>query len=541
MSWLDRFCGPRETTDRISGLGSLSEITDFPGNDRSAATSVKTILAAGGLLLLAGTIGCGNMYRPTVTPINPTGPSAQPTAELVVVSQPGMVGGAIVPSACPTPTNPQTQYADPGVTTVVDFSGDAVMAQAQIGYGPLTFAIASGGATAFSPNVDCSLSNIPASTGLQTRNVATSTLLTGEIPVNMLTGSTSTFVVQRGFTSGSTTGTDSIAQMTGSPLSLKQTIAVDPTPINVIGAAATQRVYVISQGSPTANPGWGACDTPTSVGTIGTADAIDTSTNTRTGQLPLGICPVYGLMTPNTLRAFVMNRGSGTVTVINAQLNAIDTVNNLATGGGMNGSGSICLSPVNTDGSCPTGAGPLYADFYAAGNILAVANYDAGTVSFIDTSTDIYGNDSPTFGKIVGTVAVDPHPIALTILQDGSRVYVACEGSSNTSSAGTAPGTVDIINMSSYSVQKVIDLSSNPDTSINPRSIVSIYNFPIGKVYVSSQGSANLVIIRTDTDTLDTTVGIQGPIVDIHVSSPYPGESAPSAINNSRSVGSGMP
>ena len=517
MSWPDRFRDPREQSGHSSNRRFFRNAGLLKNNSRIASPAV---IPAVGFMLIGAVLGCGNQYRPTVTPVTPTGPSAQPTGDLVVLSQPDMNSGAVVPSSCQGGTS--DPYSSPGIATIIDFSGDSVMAQAQIGYGPLTFALASGGALAYSPNIDCSLTNVPASTSsLLTKNVQTSTLLSNEIPVNVLSATTSLYVVQRGY--DTLQGSDSVAQMTGSPESLKQTISVDPVPINAVGASGSQRVYVISQGSASSAPAWGDCDNPTSVTATGTADAIDTGTNTLTGQLPLGVCPVYGLMTPNTLRTFIMNRGSGTLSVINSQLNALDTVNNLSTGGGMNGSGTIAV-----------GAGPIYADYYPNTQILATANYDSGTVSFIDASTDIYGNDSPTFGKVIKTVTVGAHPIALSVLQDGSRVYVACQGS-NTSSIGTAAGSVSVIDMSSYTVEKTIPLS------INPRSIVSIYNYPIGKVYVSSQTSSQLTVIRTDTDIISSTIGMQGNIVDIHVSSPYPGASETNAITNSRSIGSGMP
>uniref|UniRef100_A0A372IRF1 YncE family protein n=1 Tax=Paracidobacterium acidisoli TaxID=2303751 RepID=A0A372IRF1_9BACT len=497
---------------------SLQDINNF-NSTSSAAKPFHKAFHMSVMLLLAVMAGCGNQYRPTVTPINPTGPSAQPTAQLVVISQPGMDNGAIIPSNCMA-----NAYADPGVTTVIDFSGDSVMAQAQIGYGPLTFALASGGTSAYSLNTDCSVSNISATTTLQTKAVQTSTLLSGLIPINALSTTSSLYVVQQNVT---TPGADSVGQFTGSPEKLQQTISVDPVPVNIVGATSAQRVYAISQGdSDGASPQRGDCDNPSAVTATGMADAIETATNTATARIPLGVCPVYGMMTPDTLRTFILNRGSGTVTVINSQLNALDSTNNLSTGGGMNGSGTITV-----------GAGPIYVDYYAASQILATANYDSGTVSFIDASTDIYGNDSPTFGRVIKTVTVGAHPVDLSILQDGSRVYVACQGS-NTSSIGTAPGSVYVINLPGYNVEKSIPLT------INPRSIASIYNYPIGKVYVSSQNSSNLTIIRTDTDVISSTVGIQGNIVDIRASSPYPGASAPTSTNyitNSRSIGSGMP
>ena len=103
-------------------------------------------LAAAALLVLVGTTGCGSQYRPVITPVQPTGPAAQPTAYAVVFSQPGLVPPTqLSASAVPCPgssfgNSGFAEYANPGVVTILDFSGDSVMAQAQLGVGPLTFA-----------------------------------------------------------------------------------------------------------------------------------------------------------------------------------------------------------------------------------------------------------------------------------------------------------------------------------------------------------------------------------------------------------------
>jgi hypothetical protein len=49
--------------------------------------------------------------------------------------------------------------------------------------------------------------------------------------------------------------------------------------------------------------------------------------------------------------------------------------------------------------------------------------------------------------------------------------------------------------------------------------VVSTSNSLYGKVYVSSPDSTFLTIIRTDQDIVDTTVLIEGNLVDVRVSS----------------------
>lgn len=486
-----------------------------------------------GILLLAAT-GCGNQYRPVVTPIQPTGPAALPSAYITVLSQPDYVpltSGVTGPCASGT-------YSTLSIFTLVDFSGDSIVAQANGGNGPLTFSLEAGGANAYAPNCDGTLTTAEATTtSLQTKYVQNSTLLpsdSGWLPGNTLFANSSLYVTEicpAGKTctcpNGGTTAsgcTDFVAQMTGSPEALKQYIQVAPSLINLVGFSTGQRIYAISQGNSAGGtqPAWGNCATPSAVTVNGEADAIETSTNSISATLPLGVCPVYGFMTPDLQRTFIMNRGSNNVTVINSQLNALDTTN----------------SNLKPNATIPVGAGPVYADYYRNGQILVTANYDSNTISIIDVSLDVYGNDSSTFGTVLATIPVGLHPVEVSVLQDGSRVYVANQGVIAADGSVSTPGSVSIVDLTTYQVEKTIALTSNP------HAIASVYNYPIGKVYVASQNSPYLTVIRTDSDIVSATPEMQGSIVDMRVSAQYPGQATSGSSNyqtESRSVGSGAP
>jgi DNA-binding beta-propeller fold protein YncE len=472
--------------------------------------------AAAALLVLVGAAGCGSQYRPVINPVVPTGPPAQPTSYAVVFSQPGLVpptDPSLPPTSppCPASGGVFTAYPNPGVVTILDFSGDSIMALANVGNGPLGFAVDPTGSTAYSENCDGTISAVPISIALQSNKVGSSTLLTGAVPINSLVAGTSQYVTEQ--------GRDAIAAMAGSPPALKQEVFVAPSVINVTGVSASQRVYSISQGNIN-TPGfaWGTCATPSAVSVTGEADAIEVTNNTISARLPLGVCPVYGVSSTDGRRAFILNRGSGTITVINSQLNTLDTA--------LNATGTINLC----GGTTPCNAGPVYGELYTPGNMLVVSNYDNSTVSVIDVSLDVYGNDSPTFGKVLATVPVGSHPAAVTVLQDGSRAYTANEGD----------GTVTVVNLTSFTAQKTIQLGNG---SPNPRTVVSTYNYPAGKVYVVSQNSPYVTIIQTSTDVISATVQVQGNVVDVRTTTQYAGSTTQggNTVTGSRSVGSGAP
>jgi YVTN family beta-propeller protein len=311
-------------------------------------------------------------------------------------------------------------------------------------------------------------------------------------------------------------------------LALFQEVAVAPAVVTLTGSAgvtgtsataSAQRVYAISQGTTGSSAKWGDCSNPSAVTIAGEADGIEASTNSVSSRLPLGICPVYGVTSLDGLRTFVMNRGSGTVSVINTQTNTLDTA--------LNATGTITL-PVAAGA---TTAGPVYAAFFPQSQIVATVNYDSNSVSFINAPLDVYGNDAAGFGQILATVPVGSHPSAITLLGDGSRAYVANSGD----------GTVSVISMTSFNVQKTIAVGNHP------RTISSTYNNPIGKVYITAPDSNVLTIIRTDTDVISTLVTLQGFGVDVHATTQYSAATGTTSntpansIVTSDSAGSGAP
>ena len=492
---------------------------------------------AGALLALAGAVGCGNQYRPVITPVRPTGPASEPTSYVVAFSQPNLTQLA-TGATSPCPNTSATATPQPGVVTLIDFSGDTILAQAVVGPGPQTFALDPSGTSAYSANCDGTLSTAPISQTLQSKNILTTTLPASPttnavtFPTNILVTGSGEYISEPHPQDLETPNQSAVAALTnntsGVP-SVKQEIPVAPSLINTVGTATSQRIYAISQGNSTNGAGvqWGQCDTPSSVPTFGEVDGIETSSLTVSSQIPVGTCPVYGLMTPDGRRTFILNRGTGTVSVIDSVKNQLDL-----------GSPSQFINQKDGSISVGTGAGsgPVYADFYAPSSLLVTANYDDDTISIINVTINgaVQGfTDTPNFGQVLATVKVGHHPASVTILQDGSRAYVADEGDLGDGQNGN----VTIVNLSSFTVEATLPVSGHP------RSIASTYNAPIGKVYTIAQDSPYMTVIRTDTDVVSASILLQGNGVDLHTTTQYAGTSGTSAnaITQSRSVGSGAP
>jgi DNA-binding beta-propeller fold protein YncE len=451
---------------------------------------VLLIETAAAIAVAVVVAGCGSTYRPVVTPINPSGPAPQPSALAVVVSS--------------------TSTTAPGIATVIDYSGDTIMALAPIGPGPLAFSVDENGTTGYTVNSDGTVTNFPVSSQLQEKNITYSTLPAAAQSVGLFSPSAGLWVADLD---------GNVADvLTGSPETFKLTIPVAPTPVAIEGAAVLgERNYAISLNTTTTSTLTYqdmTCNTaPATVTQTGEADALEVASYSVSARIPLGACPDYGIQSYDSRRFFVLNRGSDTITVINSQNNTLDSC---APFTNQNGQPVTChpTLPLSTTAVTATGitppngttgmaatAGPVYGEYLPATQQLVVSNYDGGTVSVIDVSLDEYGNDSPTFGTTY-TIPVGTNPASVTALSDGSRAYTANQ----------ADGTVTIVNLTSHTVEKTLTVVGHP------RTVVSTSNSLYGKVYVASPDSNYLTIIRTDQDIIDTTILVQGNIVDVRVS-----------------------
>jgi DNA-binding beta-propeller fold protein YncE len=450
------------------------------------------LVQAGAIFAAAALVaGCGNNYRPVVTPTNPSGPAAQPQSFAVVVTAPSPIS--------------------PGITTVIDYAGDSILAQAPIGPGPTAFTLDETGYNGYTLNTDGTLTNIPISSTLQAKNVTFSTLPSTAKPLNLYSPSAGLWATDL---------TGNLADVfTGNPMTLLLSIPLAPTPVMVMGPPLRgSRLFAVSQNivSPTGLE----CNNSPTTQPLGVVTPIEVASYTTDTPIPTGKCPVYAVQSADSVRLFVLNRGSDTVSVINSQFGTLDACTPFLNQAGQtvtchptlplstSALTATGIIPPNcnyaTDHTCggmPTTAGPVYAEYNAAKSLLVVADYAGNTITVIDVSLDEYGNDSATFGTTY-TIPVGQNPASVTVLVDGSRAYTANQ----------TDKSVTIANLSSYTVEKTLPVTGYP------RTVVSTQNSSYGKVYVGSPNTNYLTILRTDQDIVDTTVLLEGDIVDVRVS-----------------------
>ncbi len=482
---------------------------------RTAFAQIGVAVAAVAVSALIG--GCGDNYRPVVTPVGTNGPAPQPSSYAVVVSTTGS--------------------STDGVVTIIDYSGDTIMTEATIGPGPTAFTLDELGATGYTINSNGTLSDFAISTSLQTKNVLSSTLPPTAQPVNLMPPSSGLWVTDL--------NGNVVDQFAGSPQAFLRAIPVTGTvtnpntlPMFIAGSPTVSggREYVISQDVADTAPM--TCNQmPRTVSTLGAATPIELSSNTADPAIPVGKCPVYAIPSAGQQRLYVLNRGDDTLTVINVPNNTLDQCPVPLVAGACpapyntNQNGQpITYHPVlplstasltaanappncdiTTNPTCGMGsiAGPIYAEYNQATQQLVVANYDGGSISVIDVSLDEYGNDSPTFGTTysisVGNTT-SPNPASVTVLYDGSKAYTANQND------GTANGTVTVVNLSTHTMEKTLTVVGHP------RTVVNTQNSEFAKIYVASPDSPYITIIEsspTVTDLVDTKVLVEGTVVDV--------------------------
>ena len=441
----------------------------------SGVGRLRPVVLTGTACLLATMLGCGNVYRPIVTNIPPVQPAPQPQKYAVVLScgtGQGNTAALTVSQAC-------TGANSVGLASSVDFSGDSVLTRLNLSGGPLWETLNTNGAAAYSVNSNGTINTFGTVPKFETNQIESSTLLAGALPVMALSETGAYLYVAE-------PGRSAIAVMYGNPVGVQLEIPVSANPAYLIGNHQTQRIYALSQGPNVSGTG---CTAAAGNGSI---TAIELLTNTISTIIPAGACPIYGVMSQDNRRTFVLNQASGTVTVIDSEQNQLDlNPNNPNNPSAPNFRNGVITLPTGPNGLKPQ---PVWADIYNTGSILAIVSQQSNTLTLINVSLDSYGNDTPNFGQIIATIPVGNNPTSVAVLQDGTRVYVANQ----------ADETVNSVSLTSNQVLATIPVAGHPI------SIAATTGTPTGKVYALSPDSNILSIIRTDNDTISNSLVMTG-------------------------------
>ena len=451
-------------------------------SDRKPVAASRLRIASRIIVVSFATIAlaaCGNTYRPVVASINPVGPAAQPTKYAVAISS----------------TGPTT----PGLVNFIDFSGDTIVNTTLIGVNPKFFQLANTGFEGYTINGDGTLNSFSIAASLLASDVLQSTLFSNSNPVDIYSQGVFTYVAEA--------GRNAVAQLSGLPPALQQELPTGANTIYTVGAGTSPRAYALVQGvSPTGT---------------GSALPIETNNNTIDSPIPVGIAPTYGVMTADSRRAFILNKGSNTVSVINAQTNALDTFQ-------LNG---VTLNTI------PVGVAPVWAGFAPTLNELLVANQGngvaPGSVTIVSiplcSQTTVTSNpncdpanpvDAVGFGQVIANIPVGINPFMIAVMQDATEAFVANAGNPNlpcSLPSGTNPAncSISIINLATNTVVATIPAIASTNQADGyvhgrPNWIAVTTGTPTGKAYVTAGDSTDISIIRSDDNLMQTHISLQG-------------------------------
>jgi len=397
--------------------------------------------------------------------------------------------------------------------TLVNVSGDSPMTTPNLGPDyttqPYYFVLGPNGGMGYTLNDNNTVSSFSVSTSLQSNAVQQTALPANTTAVSIYSDFSFTYVAENS-TDVQSTG---VGQYSGLPLSLKQTFPAPSgqSPVYIVGIPNSARAYIINQAkfSGTLN---NDLSQPGQIQTIETAtSSVDTT------PITVGAGPVYGVMTADQRRAFILNKTDGTVSVINVPGNVLDAVPPLA--GSATSNNPISLAP---------GTNPVWADLAPSLNELVVLNQGGGSlpgtgsVTIISiplcNATSLPSNpkcdpnnpvDAADFGTILTTpnpITVGANPVMVAVLQDGSKAYVLNEGDS----------TVSVISLTTNTVVATVPVPQSP----NPTWIAATTGEPTGKVYVTSPNSNTMTVITTQDDQIHSLINLQGAGMGVRVTVP---------------------
>lgn len=372
----------------------------------AAAAAVLAVMA----LYIAG---CGETYRPIITPNPQPGGDPQGSRRAITIAK---------------------NDAGNGAADIIDVSGDSVLLDLYVGVNPAMGTFSLGGGAAFVVN-----------RGSQTLSV---------VPVY---GGTNVTTVSLPLTS-------------------------DPVSAGISGGY----LYVADQAN-------------------NVVDIVN-SANVMIGTISVGTTPVAIGQSPDGTKAYVVNQGDSTVSVITTNSNVVSTTINVGAAGvtspaaiasssdgkwlmvSGNGSGNVAIIDTSTYAvtAAPVGTGPTQVVFDPHLLRFYVVNTGGNSLSVFDES-------SGTAVNFLATVSVGAAPSSVAVLNDGSRAYTA----------NTGDGTVTVVNVQSLTVSKTI-----PNVATGAQVVKWIAaSSDAKKVYVAVYGSnqttdpGNTTIIATSNDT----------------------------------------
>jgi YVTN family beta-propeller protein len=396
------------------------------GKSGAAAALLAAIFSLG----LFGS-GCGDVFRPVANPQPQPGGDPQGAAHVLVVSSNG---------------------TNPGTAIVIDATGDTIVGSFTIGRNPVHAAFASGtdlvvnrddhNVNAFTLAVPGSSSDAPNSIISLPGPTPSSPNDPSASPVFVAAAEARVFVAEPGLTPPMVAD----ISLASSPPTISQ-IPVGRNPVALVPTPDGTQLYCLNKDD-------------------GTVSVILPATSEVVATIMVGASPVWGAVSSDGSRVFVVNQGDSTLSVIDTTTNTV-------------------IQPTKP---LPVGAGPNYITYQASLSRFYVTSPSDKSLSIINNNVD-QNQCALTPGLCVQKVSLagapcnGQHPISVTALADGTRVYVADD----------MTNSVCVLNTTNNTFTKSIPVGTAPVfIASNPGST---------RVYTANFGSGDVSLIQTSSDT----------------------------------------
>ncbi|MFZ3210907.1 MAG: hypothetical protein WA188_05280 [Terriglobales bacterium] len=410
-----------------------------------AGARAAVLAAVLGLIVFCS--NCGDEYRPVANPVLLPGGDPQLTAHALVVS---------------------TNGSNQGAAVVIDVSGDTAVASFTVGRNPVNATFISG--TDYVVNqADHNVNALILAAAGSQQDLPNSTItLPGPTPLTPNVPSASpvfaapaggkVFVTEPGSVAPTCAGSGNCVadiSVASVPPGVSH-IPVGNNPVALVATPDGTQLYCLNMAD-------------------GTVTVIFPATDQVVATLPVGASPVWGAVSSDGTSVFIVNQGSSSVSVIDTNT---DTV-------------------IHT---LPVGTGPNYITYQASLNRAYVTSPAGNSLSIID-------NNKGTVQTIpmAGPPCNGQHPISVTALADGTRVYVADDVTSS----------VCVLNTVNNAFVKSIQVDATP---VGPAGIAS--NSDSTRVYTANQGTA-VFSIASISRVNDPATGAAAVTVTTSNSNPF--------------------
>ena len=277
--------------------------------------------------------------------------------------------------------------------------------------------------------------------------VTTISLPTGSTPSFVATTETATVYVAN-------TGNNTVSAIATTNNVIEPPLSGIPVGVHPVALAETPNQQVLYA----ANRGTGG-----SGGSVTSINPVDRSVNPTIANATW-VSPVSVVARSDSNRAYVLDQGSGLVSVIDPATNSV--VNSVSVGVGAN-----------------------FMVYEPTRNRLYVSNPANNTVTYLDASSD----------ALSAVVVPVTNPIAVAALPDGSRAYI----SSAAVSGGNVTSRVTVISAADGSVRTTIPLTALAQVcASSPSELPIVATADSSRVYVGNCDAGNVAIIETLTDTM---------------------------------------